>query len=130
MNKYKAIKVNGKKVDEHRYLMELHLGRKLKRTELVHHINGDKSDNRIENLQLMSVKQHIKEHGFCNLTDAQRRENGLKALSNAVLTEKDIPEIRQLLTEGVTCTSIGKQFGVKHNTICAIKHNRTWTHVA
>jgi hypothetical protein len=42
---------------EHRVVMEDHLGRSLLRTENIHHINGDKSDNRLSNLELWSTAQ-------------------------------------------------------------------------
>lgn len=50
MNKYKKLRVSNKLIDEHRLIMEKCLGRKLLRNEIVHHKDGDKSNNNLKNL--------------------------------------------------------------------------------
>lgn len=49
-------------VAQHRHVMEQFIGRPLHSTELVHHINGNRQDNRIENLQLVTKSEHGKIH--------------------------------------------------------------------
>ena len=59
---YKRIYVNKKLVLEHRHIMEKNLGRPLMVAEIIHHINHDKLDNQIENLQIVSRSEHKRLH--------------------------------------------------------------------
>lgn len=65
-----AIK-KGRYVAEHRLLAEEKIGRYLKGNEDVHHINGIKTDNRIENIVVLTKSQHSKLHA-----DEKVRKNG------------------------------------------------------
>ncbi|MGB1040999.1 MAG: HNH endonuclease signature motif containing protein [Flavobacteriales bacterium] len=52
--------INGKGQYIHRVVMEEYLGRNLKSTEHIHHKDGNPSNNKIENLQLVSNSEHRK----------------------------------------------------------------------
>lgn len=61
-SKYRGIKINGVRINEHRYVMEQIIGRKLTSNEIVHHIDGNKLNNNPDNLQLLTRKQHVQVH--------------------------------------------------------------------
>jgi len=71
------------RIDEHRAVMQDHLGRRLSRTEVVHHINDNKHDNRIENLEVMPLWKHSQMHMLAN---PNRRK----------LTDKDKQHLREI----------------------------------
>ena len=51
---------------QHRIVVEKMLGRKLKKGEIVHHIDGDKHNNASSNLKVTTQSKHIKIHGVCH----------------------------------------------------------------
>lgn len=77
-----------RRVKAHRLVMERHLGRRLSPGEHVHHIDGNKQNNVIENLQLISPSDHSKltngerhyKRGYkLNLTDEERAARSERA---------------------------------------------------
>lgn len=71
-NGYKYRFVNGKRVFEHVLVMEKHIGRKLNANEVVHHIDHDRGNNDISNLQLMTKSEHSRLHRKQELKDGKQ----------------------------------------------------------
>jgi hypothetical protein len=62
MTRYITIKVDGKTKQLHRHAMELHLGRKLREDEHVHHKDRNRYNNSIDNLEVKIGLAHIRDH--------------------------------------------------------------------
>lgn len=59
---YKIVIVNGKRIREHRHIIQKYLKRTLKPNEIVHHKNGKRSDNRLCNLEVQDRGKHTSHH--------------------------------------------------------------------
>ena len=59
---YFVRRINGKTLRVHRLIMEQQLGRELLPSEIIHHKNGNRQDNSIDNLQILTQQEHLKLH--------------------------------------------------------------------
>jgi len=62
--KYKRIERNNKNLQKHRYIWEKYYNRKIPEGHIIHHIDKNGKNNKIENLQLMTHAEHNYLHGY------------------------------------------------------------------
>ena len=77
-NKYRMTTSFGRRTYVHRAIIEKKLGRKLLKTEIVHHKNFNREDNRINNLIVISQSRHIKLHMIYNSQPKKKQLSSVK----------------------------------------------------
>ena len=115
---YKKQMIDGKEFYEHRLVVEEDLGRKLESHEDVHHIDGNKLNNTIDNLKVLSKREHTIIHDRVGV-----RNNKTK------LSEDQVLQIRELHMTGLNYERLAENFGIDPSSASNIVRRKTWKHL-
>lgn len=105
----------------HRLVAETFLEKDFDR-EFVNHIDGNKLNNNVENLEWVTRSENDI-HAFRN--DLRKSKKGEKH-HNAKLTQFKVNDIKELLSKNYNCVYIANLFNVNRKTINDIKLGKTW----
>jgi hypothetical protein len=132
---YQAIKVDGKKIDLHRFLGEQIIGRPLEDDEVVHHVDGNIQNNTPENLQVMLRKDHSKMHNV-GKSMSEKSKAILSAInmdkpnySGRKLTDEEARAVFKLRNFGMTFRAIGKELGISHHCVMDIYYGKYYKNI-
>lgn len=131
-NNYKEVnlyieKQIGKSRYVHRLVVSAFLG-KIKEGLQVNHIDGDKSNNNINNLEIVSASDNMK-HSYRVLKNKNTSFKG-EAHGCSKLRNEDVLKIREMFSNGMTPKEINFTYSnVCYGTICSICYRKTWKHI-
>ena len=111
-NGYKIITINNRRIYEHRLVWEQHYGI-IPKGYQIHHINGNKLDNKIENLELISQKEHLKKHSKENHFGKNRI--GIEPTNKTSVEIRH--KIKQLRFSGMLLKDICIEVGLSYPTV-------------
>lgn len=107
---------------EHRDIMERQLGRYLQTDEIVHHKNGQKSDNRLENLELMTNGTHAHYHHLGNSYNPPKISGHIAEHIRFLYFTNPKRNRKQKHGNRLTAIQLAKRFRCARTTILDILH--------
>lgn len=110
----------------HRVVAEAFHGPRPSSCHEVNHIDGDKLNNRADNLEWVTPSENS-QHAY---DTGLRRPNEGSQVWTAKLSDRKVSEIRTLLREGRSFRSLAKRYGVTPPQISRIASGKAWKHVA
>ena len=126
MSEYEMTQKGGRERAVHILLAERLLGRPLKENEVVHHINGDKTDNRLENLRVMERGEHTRLHktgvtpGADTVKKLREVHKGTPSKTRK-LNREQTRDIAERLQKGELIRRLAKDNGVSCNIVRRIR---------
>lgn len=109
----------------HRLVLHAFVGRPPTGKPQTNHINGNKQDNRLENLEWVSASENrLHAINVLGREKVRGEQHG-----RSTLREFQVREIKRQLADGLGQGIIAKQFGVSQSAISDIKRGKLWKHI-
>lgn len=116
---YAGISIKHDKVSVHRIIANYMAGQRLSSNISVHHIDGNKLNNRFSNLQILRKELHSKEHNIAQFVDKKKLAENAKKGSEARI-RKDVTKehVLNLKKTGLTILEISERLNCGYSTVC------------
>ena len=108
----------------HRLVATTLIENKNPKLTVVRHIDGNKLNNQVNNLEWTSIGRNVSKSWGMGLNDCKGSKNG-----RAVVNEEDVRNIRKLYSEGYTIKDLLGMYEIKRTTMSHIVNYDTWKHI-
>lgn len=123
-NGYMMVGGSNRQVLAHRLVYRLWFGR-IDSTKDVHHKNGTRNDNRPDNLEQLTAKEHMRESYRLGQQPSRKGEGH----GRAKLTEAQVIQMRFAREHGASLAELGKYYGILPTSVAGICTGQTWKHI-
>lgn len=122
---YHVLTVGYKQYRWHRFIWECHFGLITDKTLVINHKDGDKTNNHVSNLELVTSQENTV-HAFAN---GLRKSKVGEDMGGSKITNNQCRELISLILAGKTNKELGKMYNLHPNYVSLIRHRKRWRHL-